>query len=104
MEWRCVCGGTVPPPLVLIMPWASLAAPQAGARSLPLCCAPSLPPGPVWGGLHSQRPSRGSPLLSLRLSSAPAAPWRERPPFLQKGGGVRPAARAEGYVAAGALT
>lgn len=38
-------------------------------------------------GLHSQRPSRGSPLLSLRLSSAPAAPRRELPPLPAKGGG-----------------
>lgn len=37
-------------------------------------------------GLHSLNPSRGSPLLSLRLSSAPAAPCREQPPFLQKKG------------------
>lgn len=74
--------GPGPPPLSLIMPRASRVAPLAAARSLPVSCAPSRTR--LGRGLHSQRPSRGSPLLSLRLSSAPAAPRRELPPFLQK--------------------
>ena len=71
----------------LIMLWASLAAPRLGL-------SPSQ--ARLGRGLHSPRPSRGSPLLSLRLSSAPAAPRRELAPLPAKGGGTgRPAARAE---------
>lgn len=76
--------GPGPPPLSLIMPRASRAAPLAGALSLLVSGAPSRTR--LGRGLHSQRPSRGSPLLSLRLSSAPAAPRRELPPFPQKRG------------------
>lgn len=93
VKWRCVCGGGRTTSS-LIMPWASLAAPQTW--SLPPSALLSL--SPSWTclgrGIHSPRPSRGSPLLSLRLFSAPAAPCREPPPFLQRGG-RRPAARAE---------
>lgn len=72
----------------LIMLWASGSAPQAG--SLPPSARLSLSSSRtrLGRGLHSLHPSRGSPLLSLRLSTAPAAPCREQPPFLQKGGGV----------------
>lgn len=73
------------------MLWASPSAPQAG--SLPPSAQLSLSSSRtrLGRGLHSLHPSRGSPLLSLRLSSAPAAPCREQPPFLQKGGGGRAA-------------
>lgn len=59
--------------------WAPLAAPKTGL-SLPRPCAPSPSPTRPGRGLRRPRPSGGSPLLSLRLSSAPAAPRRELHP------------------------
>ena len=83
MEWRCVSEGAgTTSSFFNYAPGLSGRSP--GCSSL-LSCAPSRTR--LGRGLHSQRPSRGSPLLSLRLSSAPAAPRRELPPFLQKRGG-----------------
>lgn len=77
----------------LIMLWL-----LTGWGSLPPSALLSLSPSRsrLGRGLHSPRPSRGSLLLSLRLSSAPAAPCRELPPLPAKGGGTgRRAAQAE---------
>ena len=88
MEWRCVCGGDGTTSSFFNYA-LGLSGCSPGWGSLPPSVLRSLSPSRtrLGRGLHSRRPSRGSPLLSLRLSSAPAAPCRERPPFLQKGGG-----------------
>lgn len=87
MEWQCAWGWGQDH--LLFNDALGLSVGSPGWGPLPPSAQLSLSPSRtrLGRGLHRLHPSRGSPLLSLRLSSAPAAPCREWPPFLQKGGG-----------------